>query len=67
MDDLRKRAEDFIDKMKLEDLDNSKKDNLSLMYELLVHQRELEIQNEEIRRANLEIEEIKNRCCRPGQ
>ncbi|MCA1980841.1 MAG: PAS domain S-box protein [Calditerrivibrio sp.] len=61
MDDLRKRAEDFIDKMKLEDLDISKKDNLSLMYELLVHQRELEIQNEEIRRANLELEEVKNR------
>jgi|GEM_PF-6088504 PAS domain S-box-containing protein len=61
MDELRKKAESLIDEIKLDDVDLKKRDKISLIYELLVHQRELEIQNEEIRRANLELEELKNR------
>lgn len=61
MNDLRKRAEELVDQINLKELDLKTKDKISIIYELLVHQRELEIQNEEIRRANLELEELKNR------
>lgn len=61
MDELRKKAEAIIDQMKIEKLEYGDKDKLEIIYELLVHQRELEIQNEEIKRINLELEELKNR------
>ncbi|MCX8083673.1 MAG: PAS domain S-box protein [Calditerrivibrio sp.] len=61
MSDLRKKAEELVDSINLSELNLEHKDKLSIIYELLVHQRELEIQNEEIRRANLELEELKNK------
>jgi PAS domain S-box-containing protein len=60
MSDLREKAEKLVDETKLFNTDLTKEDKLSIIYELLVHQRELEIQNEEIRRANIELEELKN-------
>lgn len=61
MNELRKKAEELVDQINLKEIDLKSKDKISIIYELLVHQRELEIQNEEIRRANLELEELKNR------
>ncbi len=59
--DLRKRAEDVL-QGKPEDLHGlSITDARSLIHELQVHQIELEMQNEELRRAQRELEESRNR------
>ncbi len=59
--DLRKRAEDLL-RGKTEDLQGlSIKDARSLIQELQVHQIELEMQNEELRTAQRELEESRNR------
>ncbi len=58
---LRKRAEDAL-QGKPEDLSGlSITDARSLIHELQVHQIELEMQNEELRRAQGELEESRNR------
>ncbi|CAG0957807.1 MAG: PAS domain-containing sensor histidine kinase [Candidatus Methanoperedens sp.] len=59
--DLRKRAEDAL-QGKREDISGlSITDARSLIHELQVHQIELEMQNEELQRAQRELEESRNR------
>jgi PAS domain S-box-containing protein len=59
--DLRKRAEEAL-RRRAADLDNlSSEDTQSLIHELQVHQIELEMQNEELRTAQLELEVARNR------
>lgn len=60
-DDLRSRAEELLEHRpaKLERTPSS--DVQKLVYELQVHQVELEIQNEELRRAQRELEEAYNK------
>jgi PAS domain S-box-containing protein len=54
--DLRRRAEDALHNRRL-DLDQpAGQDVRELIYELQLHQAELELQNEELRRANLALE-----------
>ena len=58
---LRNRAEELLRK-KLENLDEPLKiDVQKLFNELQVHQIELEMQNEELRQAQLELEESRNK------
>ena len=59
--DLRERAENLIDR-KPPALATLTPDELQkLIEELQIHQIELEIQNEELRRAQLELEETKDK------
>jgi two-component system cell cycle sensor histidine kinase PleC len=59
--ELRKRAEDALEEKTEELQDLSTKDARSLIHELQVHQIELEMQNEELRRAQKELEESHDR------
>jgi len=58
---LRKRAEDALQEKTEELQELSIKDARSLIHELQVHQIELEMQNEELRRAQKELEESRDR------
>jgi PAS domain S-box-containing protein len=58
---LRKRAEDALQEKAEELQDLSTRDAKSLIHELQVHQIELEMQNEELRRAQKELEESRDR------
>ncbi len=59
--DLRERAEEIL-RRETEGLQKiSDKDVQSMVHELQVHQIELEMQNEELRRAQIELEESRNR------
>jgi len=58
---LRKRAEDALQGKTEELQELSSRDALSLIHELQVHQIELEMQNEELRRAQKEVEESRDR------
>ncbi|HEX3034140.1 MAG TPA: PAS domain S-box protein [Thermodesulfobacteriota bacterium] len=58
--DLRKSAEELLTK-KPNDLGEPSTDTLELIHELRVHQIELEMQNEELRQAQLELEESRNK------
>jgi PAS domain S-box-containing protein len=60
-DDLRKRAERLLEESPGRSKTPAKKDLISLVHELQVHQVELEMQNEELRRAQAELEESRNR------
>ena len=59
--ELRKRAEDALQGKAEELQDISTRDARSLIHELQVHQIELEMQNEELRRAQKELEESRDR------
>lgn len=59
--ELRKRAEDALQGEAEELQDISARDARSLIHELQVHQIELEMQNEELRRAQKELEESRDR------
>lgn len=58
---LRKRAEDALQGKTGEQQELSINDARSLIHELQVHQIELEMQNEELRRAQKELEESRDR------
>jgi PAS domain S-box-containing protein len=58
---LRKRAEDALQREPDEPKELSITDALSLIHELQVHQIELEMQNEELRRTQKELEDARNR------
>src|SRR5659263_785238 len=58
---LRKLAEDALLGETDEPKELSIRDALSLIHELQVHQIELEMQNEELRRAQKELEDARNR------
>jgi PAS domain S-box-containing protein len=59
---LRRKAEDYMRKAcETVRIDPSKQDALTLMHELQVYQVELEMQCEEMQRAQLELEESRNR------
>jgi PAS domain S-box-containing protein len=60
-DDLRKQAERRLQESPEKSEALPEKDLKSLVHELEVHQIELEIQNEELRRAQAELEESRNR------
>jgi PAS domain S-box-containing protein len=61
-EELRKKAEEILKKKLTESAGSPpKKDILELFYELEVHQIELEMQNEELRRVQQELEESRNR------
>lgn len=60
-DALRRRAEKFLDKQPQAIQEVPPKDIHRLVHELHVHQTELEMQNDELRRAQLEIEASRNR------
>jgi PAS domain S-box-containing protein len=55
--ELRRRAEDRLKAGNAEAAAPAKKDALRLLHELQVHQIELEMQNEELRRSRAEVEE----------
>ena len=59
--ELRKRAEDALQGKTGEQQELSINDARSLIHELQVHQIELEMQNEELRRAQKELEESRDR------
>ncbi|MBU4374612.1 MAG: PAS domain-containing sensor histidine kinase [Euryarchaeota archaeon] len=58
---LRKRAEDALQGKTEEQQELSIRDARSLIHELQLHQIELEMQNEELRRAQKELEESRDR------
>jgi PAS domain S-box-containing protein len=59
---LRRKAEDYMRKAcETTRIDQSKHDAMTLMHELQVYQVELEMQCEEMRRAQVELEESRNR------
>jgi PAS domain S-box-containing protein len=59
--ELRKRAEAFLDNQPEAIRDSTPEDVHLLVHELHVHQIELEMQNDELRRAQAEIESSRNR------
>jgi PAS domain S-box-containing protein len=59
--DLRKRAEDALRRRAIDLGDLSSEDTQSLIHELQVHQIELEMQNEELRTAQLELAAARDR------
>ena len=59
--ELRKRAEEALQGQQDDDRELSQEEMQNLIHELRVHQIELEMQNEELRRAQLEIEASRNR------
>lgn len=58
---LRQRAEERLKKLGQKPSYATEQDPLYLVHELQVHRIELEIQNEELRRANCEAEELRRR------
>lgn len=58
---LRKRAEDALQEKTKDQQDLSIKDAGSLIHELQVHQMELEMQNEELQRVQIELEKSRDR------
>lgn len=57
-EDLRRRAEAYLSKKQPEPVQAvHEEDALALVHELQVHQVELEMQNEELRRVNIELDE----------
>jgi PAS domain-containing protein len=59
--DLRKRAEELLHK-ELENIQNTvEEDTQKLIHELQVYQIELEMQNEELRKAQAELEESRSK------
>ncbi len=58
--ELRKRSEDTLQDKTVDLQEASCKDAKRLIHELQVHQIELEMQNEELRRAQMELEELHN-------
>ncbi|MFZ0426939.1 MAG: ATP-binding protein [Acidobacteriota bacterium] len=60
-DELRRRAERLATLSSGQVAELSKEDVRDLVYELQVHQIELELQNEELQRAYLELEEVSRR------
>ena len=62
--DLRKRAEEALQERRLDNLEStelSKEEMHRLIHEIQVHQIELEMQNDELRRQQNEIEESRNK------
>jgi PAS domain-containing protein len=57
--ELRKLSEDALNGKTVDMQELSYKDARSLIHELQVHQIELEMQNEELRRAQMELEELR--------
>ena len=62
MPSLRKRAEEFLDKHPESIREMSSKNVKKLVEDLHIHQIELEIQNEELRRVQLDLEASRDRC-----
>ena len=60
-DELRKKAEDLLSQRVEERQIIGSRDVKKLVHALQVHQIELEMQNEELRRAQVELEESKQR------
>ena len=61
--ELRRRAEQALP-LRAPDLSKmADTDIMALMYELQVHQVELEMQNEELQRAQVELQIAAERCC----
>ena len=61
MSSLRKRAEEFLDKNPETIKEITSGDVKKLVEDLHIHQIEMEIQNEELRRAQLELEASRDR------
>ncbi len=59
LDELRRRAEELLGKKKGKDMTGL--DAFAWVHELQVHQTELEMQNEELKRSRLELEESRNK------
>lgn len=59
--ELRKRAENKLRKQTAEKQEMSLKDAQPVIHELQVHQIELEMQNEELRNAQIQLEESRNK------
>ena len=59
--DLRKRAEELLSKKPVDIQNTVEKDTQRLIHELEVYQIELEMQNEELRKAQAELEESRNK------